>query len=240
VGVPSERAAGLRDGKAHVFVDDLETLAIDDDDQHHLDRVLRLRPGDPVTASDGRGGWRWCAFGPTLQPTSDVVVWGAPDPAITVAFVPVKGERSEFVVQKLTELGVDRIVPFHSARSVVRWSDDRAERHHARQVAVAREAAMQCRRVWLPTIAPIADFATVAALPGAALADPDGAPLTLAHPTVLVGPEGGWADDEGAVGLPVVAAGPAILRAETAAIAVATLLAALRSGTVRPIDDHVG
>ena len=99
---------------------------------------------------------------------------------------------------------------------------------------------MQSRRVWVPTVDPIAEFAPVARLPGAALADPDGEPVSLAHPAVLIGPEGGWTDEELDAGLPLVTAGPAVLRAETAAVTVGALLAALRSGTVRPFHDHVG
>ena len=74
-------------------------------------------------------------------------------PALTVAFAPVKGERPEWVVQKLTELGIDRIVPLLSERSVVRWSGARGKATVERLRRVAREAAAQCRRVWLPEVA---------------------------------------------------------------------------------------
>ena len=66
-------------------------------------------------------------------------------PALTVAFAPVKGERPEWVVQKLTELGIDRIVPLVSERSVVRWSGARGKATVERLRRVAREAAAQCR-----------------------------------------------------------------------------------------------
>ncbi len=81
-----------------------------------------------------------------------------PAPTITVAFALVKGERPELVVQKLTELGVDRIVPFLAERSVVRWEPDKAERNATRLRRVAVEAAMQCRRTWLPEVAALATF----------------------------------------------------------------------------------
>ncbi|MBO0732262.1 MAG: 16S rRNA (uracil(1498)-N(3))-methyltransferase, partial [Acidimicrobiaceae bacterium] len=70
------------------------------------------------------------------------------------------------------------------------------------------------------------------ALSGAALATPSGDPPTLARPCILVGPEGGWTPAEEALGLPRVRLGPGILRTETAAIAAAVLLAALRDGVV--------
>jgi 16S rRNA (uracil1498-N3)-methyltransferase len=136
------------------------------------------------------------------------------------------------VVQKLTELGVDRIIPFTAARSVVRWDDVRIAKALARLSRVAREAAMQSRRVWLPRLDPVADFATVASLPGAVLAQRGGGAISLARPTVLVGPEGGWADEELAVVAGRVGLGPGVLRSETAAIATAATLTALRAGVL--------
>jgi RsmE family RNA methyltransferase len=87
---------------------------------------------------------------------------------------------------------------------------------------------MQCRRTWLPQVDVPASFATVAGLEGAALADIEGAPPTLARPTVLVGPEGGWSPRERNAVLPRVRVGAHVLRAETAALTVGALLAALR------------
>ena len=222
---------------AHVFVADVAAPVLDDDDRHHLERVLRLRPGEEVTVSDGRGGWRVCAFDTgALTPVGDVEARPAPVPPLTVAFALTKGDKPETAVQKLTEVGVDRIIPFAAGRSVARWDGERAERHLSRLRKVAREAAMQSRRAHLPVVDPVTDFATVAALPGAAMADAMGAPPSLAHPVVLVGPEGGWTDDERGAGLPTVRLGAQVLRAETAAIVAGGLLAALRSGLV----DHAG
>jgi 16S rRNA (uracil1498-N3)-methyltransferase len=214
------------------FVEDIDDPALGDEDRHHLERALRLRPGDEVSASDGRGGWRPCRLGVggDLRPLADVVVVPAPEPPITVAFAVTKGERPELAVQKLTELGVDVIVPFAARHSVVRWDGDREERHLARLRRVAREAAMQSRRVHLPRVADLTDFAGVAALPGACRADRGGAPPSLDHPTVLIGPEGGWAPEEAGADLPVVGLGAQVLRAETAALAAGALLAALRGG----------
>jgi RsmE family RNA methyltransferase len=91
---------------------------------------------------------------------------------------------------------------------------------------------MQSRRAWLPEVSDPASFEEVAGLTGAALAEAGGGPPTLDRPTVLVGPEGGWTDEEQACGLPSVALGPEVYRAETAAIAAGVLLAALRSRLV--------
>jgi 16S rRNA (uracil1498-N3)-methyltransferase len=221
---------------AHAFVADLERPVLEPTDRHHLERVLRLAPGDVVTVSDGAGAWRACRFGAELDPVSEVVVEPAPEPVVTIAFALVKGERPEWIVQKLTELGVDVIVAFRADRSVVRWDAARADRHRARLQTVAREAAMQSRRTRLPHVAPVTHLAELARLPGACLAERDGGPPSLARSTVLVGPEGGWSADERGLGLPTVGLGPHVLRAETAAVAAGVLLTALRAGSVR--SDH--
>jgi 16S rRNA (uracil1498-N3)-methyltransferase len=196
--------------------------------------VLRLRSGEEVTVADGRGGWRRCAFaaGGTLQPAGEVEQRERPAPPITVAFALTKGEKPELTVQKLTEVGVDRIVPFAAERSVARWDAERAAKHLVRLRRVAREAAMQSRRAFVPLIDELTTFDAAAGLPGACRADAGGKPPSLDHPVVLIGPEGGWSDAEAARPLPVVGLGPQVLRAETAAIAAGTLLVALRTGLV--------
>lgn len=216
----------------------MEAPSLDDDDRHHLERVLRLRAGEEVTVADGRGGWRRCAFaaGGVLEPLGPVEHREPPAPAITVAFALTKGEKPELTVQKLTEVGADRIIPFAAARSVARWDGERAAKHLVRLRRVAREAAMQSRRAFVPEVAPLTTFAEVAELAGACRADAGGSPPTLALPVVLIGPEGGWSDEEAAGSLPVVGLGPNVLRAETAAITAGAVLAALRSGVV----EHAG
>jgi len=219
---------------AHAFVVDLAAPELTDADRHHLERVLRLRPGDEITVSDGAGSWRPCRFGAPLEPVGDVSREPAPDPPLTVGFALTKGQRPELTVQKLTELGVDRIAPFVAARTVVRWDPDQAAAHVERLRRLAREAAMQSRRVWLPEVEQVRDFATVvdAIGAGACLADRAGGAPALSRPAVLVGPEGGWSDDERACGLPVVGLGRHVLRAETAAVAAGVVLSALRAGLI--------
>lgn len=224
---------GLQRRRHHplVFVSDIEAPELDDDDYHHLARSLRVRAGDTVTVSDGEG--RWCLAGFARQPTpaTDIVTepsgrrWG-------VAFALAKGGRPELVVQKLTELGADLIVPVVTERTVVRWTRSKMEDHHRRHVRIAREAAMQSRRVRLPRVSPTRSLHEVLdRYPGAILADPDGSPMPIcrgsideAMPLVVVGPEGGFSPEErsgrGTVRLP-----GGILRTETAAIAAGVLLA---------------
>lgn len=209
---------------------------LDGDDRHHLERVLRVRVGDLVTVADGAGAWRCCmlAAAGRLEPGGEVCHVPPPAPTLAVAFAVTKGDRPELAVQKLTELGIDRMTPFHAQRSVARWEGDRAARHVARLRRVAREASMQCRRTWLPVVDELADLRVLLGAPGVALADPAGAPPTLAHPTVVIGPEGGFTDDERALASANVRLGPLVLRAETAAIAAGALLAGLRDDLVQP------
>ncbi len=229
-------APELRASAAHVFVEDLDRPHLEDHDHHHLSRVLRLRPGQAVTVSDGEGQWRPCAWtGTGLDPAGAVRREPAPSPLLAVGFALTKGERPEWTVQKLTEVGVDRIAAFLADRSVVRWDAERAGRQLSRWQRVAREAAMQSRRTRLPVVEPVATFAgAVAALgEGAAMAEPGQAPVSLRHRSVLVGPEGGWSEAERDHGLPLVGLGSTVLRAETAAVAAAVLLCGLRAGVVR-------
>jgi 16S rRNA (uracil1498-N3)-methyltransferase len=218
---------------AHAFVDDLDAPVLSPDDRHHLERVLRLRTGEEMTVSDGAGGRRRCRFGPSLEPVGDVEREKRPSPEVTVAFAVVKGQRPEWAVQKLTEIGVDRIVPVVTARSVVRWP---VGAHVDRLARVAREAAMQSRRAWLPVVAAVSTFAVLSAEDGVALAHPGGRSPSLRHPTVMVGPEGGWDDAELTVGTPLVRLGAHVLRTETAAVVAGALLCALRDESVQTVD----
>jgi 16S rRNA (uracil1498-N3)-methyltransferase len=213
---------------AHTFVSDLDAPVLSEPDRHHLERSLRVALGAIVTVADGAGGWRAVRFGPTLEPIGAIAREPQPAPRLTVGFALVKGERPELIVQKLTEIGLDRVVPFVAENSVVRWDAERAARHVDRLRRVAREAAMQCRRTWLPVIDDVRSFAEIFGGAGVCVAERGGDPLTLTHPTVLVGPEGGWSDSERSQGLRSVSLGPHVLRAETAAIVAGALLATLR------------
>ncbi len=270
---------------AHVFVEDVAAPAVEvgEGDFHHLSRVLRLSPGEAVSASDGAGWSRLCIWtgAPLLEPAGDAVFEPRPEPEIAVGFALTKGAHPEWAVQKLTEAGVDRVVLMTTAHCVARWAPPDVPRRLGRLREVARQAAMQSRRSWLPVVegpvafpelvgvgragvvqestggyryrrrsagAPPAGTPPAGAAPaglvspaapcspaspaGVALAVPNGATLSLATPTVLVGPEGGWAGEELDAVRTHVALGPHVLRAETAALAAGLLLAALRAGLV--------
>jgi 16S rRNA (uracil1498-N3)-methyltransferase len=238
---PDPRLVG---SAAHVFVDDLATPVLGDDDRHHLLKVLRLRDGEVVTASDGRGAWRECAFraGDALEPGGEIEMTARPSPALTIGFAVPKGDRPEWIVQKLTEVGVDVIVPFTSSRSVVRWDGPRAARNHERLQRVAVEASMQSRRTFLPTVAAPTTFAALVSqrddAARVALTAPSAPPPTARlfdgadGLIVLVGPEGGWSTDELAAVECQVGLGATVLRTETAALAAGVLFVTSRAARV--------
>jgi 16S rRNA (uracil1498-N3)-methyltransferase len=234
--VPAPSTPAAYRSAAHVIVADLGSLEVDDEDRHHL-AVLRLRPGEAVSATDGRGAWRPCRYAGdgTLVADADVICGIQPAPLLTVGFPPVKGDRPEWAVQKLTEIGIDRIVVLRTERAVVRWDADRAAHHLNRLRAVVRQAVMQSRQTWLPELSGPEDAISLMAGPGVAIAAGTGGPPSLACPTVLIGPEGGWSPGEEAGATASVRLGPGVLRTESAAVAAGVLLAALRSGLVLPV-----
>lgn len=221
------------------FVADLDAPVLAERDVSHLVRVLRQRAGDSLTVADGAGGWRTARLDPSTPSSLGDLgpVRELPDvaPALAIGFALVKGDKPELIVQKLTELGVDRIVPFRADRSVVRWDDAKAAKAVERLRVVARAAAMQCHRPRLPEVADVANLSDLVAQ-GAALAARGGVPLSLVMPFVLVGPEGGWSPAEVARSAPRVTLGAHVLRAETAALAAGVLLTSLRVGDVGQAD----
>jgi 16S rRNA (uracil1498-N3)-methyltransferase len=234
------------------------------EDHHHVSRVLRARPGELVTLTDGLGSWcstiipsEWThpSIPLHISPAGIVTPGTTERPRHCVAFSLVKQDKPETVVQKLTELGISRIVLLEADRSVVRWEGERASKHLARLQAVSREALGQSRGVWLPTLSgPVSPArfladelaagreVAAAALPGPRSdSGPTNSGPTDSGPTdsgpgsssrwssvasVLIGPEGGWSSAElTAFGHHTVMFGDSVLRAETAAIAAGVLLA---------------
>ena len=227
--------------KGHVFVEGLgDELILDGEEGHHLSRVLRLRVGEVVTAADGKGTWRPYAVAEVTRAGLGLVAAGPsqeePEPPVTlaVAFALTKGGKPELTVQKLTELGVDRILPVLGARSVARPAPDRAAADLVRWQRVAAEAAKQCRRARLPAVEPLAPVSGLAGHPALVVAERGGVDVgRLAVPPagevlVAVGPEGGWERGEVEALRPwaTITLGPHVLRAETAALAAAAMLAA--------------
>jgi len=208
----------------HVLVESVEVPVVADDDRHHLGRVLRLRDGDSMTIGDGAGRWRPCRWGPTVEPTGDVVEVPAPSPRLGVAFALIKGGRPELVVQKLVELGIDDIRPFAAERSVVRWDAQRRERGRARLERIVTSAMEQSRRVHTPVLrGPVPAAEVLSVMP---IAEPGGRAIRSDDVALAIGPEGGWSDAERAAASDMVDLGAGVLRVETAALVAATLMLA--------------
>lgn len=206
---------------------------------NHIVRVLRLGVGDSVTLFDGRGG-EYAARIEGLRKDAVEVAIGEHVAieresrlAVTLAQGVSRGERMDWVMQKATELGVQRIVPLITKRSVVRLDPGQAQKklQHWRGIVVA--ACEQCGRNRLPELAApreLAEFLGSAAevqslriLLSPAGAVRIGALKPTGRLTVLIGPEGGLAPEESEAalmqGFVGVQLGPRILRTETAAIA---------------------
>ena len=210
----------------------------------HVARVLRLRAGDPVTLFNGDG---WDYEGIVRAPRSDRVaveltdrVEALPESPLRVTLVQAiaRGERMDWVMQKATELGVARIVPVATERSIVRLDGDKADRRLAHWRAVTISACEQCGRARLPEVeTPLPFEAWLGRSAGeelrCLLAPAGGPPLAsiMAAPAgvqLLVGPEGGLTEAESAAartaGFSPRSLGPRILRTETAAIVALAVL----------------
>ena len=221
---------------AQVVVDDLSAPSLTADDRRHLRSVRRLTEGEQVVLADGHGSWRMGQItADGVKAMGEVVTESRPQHLVTVAFAPVKGDRSDWAVAKLTELGVDRIVALVTDRATVRWRPEAAERALERWRRIAREAACQARRVWLPVIeGPLRIDDLVAEGAPMALGTIGGPPPTGSETVIAVGPEGGWTQGELTSCENHVGLADQVLRTETAAVAAGVLLGALRAGTVRP------
>lgn len=213
-------AESLRRAAAHVLVDDVSVPVLDEQSDHHVFRVLRVRDGEVVTVTDGAGGWRVCrAAGASIEPDGEALFEPASANPLTIAFTVPKQDRPEWIVQKLTEIGVDRIVVLHAERSVVRWDTERGTKNLVKLVRVSREAIQQSRQVWLPQIE--GPVAAIGFLPDAVVAEPGGRTVQATDRAIAIGPEGGWSPDELAAAADQVSLGATVLRVETAALVAA-------------------
>jgi len=208
--------------------------------------VLRLRPGDAVILFDGCGGEYNCTLSRIgkgearvrVAARSDIERESALD--ITLAQGLSSGDRMDYALQKATELGVSRIQPIATERSVVRVSEDRAERKlaHWRNVVIA--ACEQCGRNRVPEVAPVVALAAFLSsvrggtlrlllAPDAELRLRDLQPANSIE--ILIGPEGGLSEFERQsaerAGFTPVRLGPRVLRTETAPIAAISTLQAM-------------
>lgn len=241
-------------------------VTIDGQEARHMGKVLRLKPGMLVGLSDGCG----------LQADARIqslnrervvleVLRRYPSPRepegeLVLAQAMLKDQKMDLLVRQLTELGMTGWRPFMSARSVPQPDERRQAARAARWERIAREAVKQCRRGRVPAMAPMERLDDILRH-GAAFDERiffwEGArqPLPTSLPgasggarkvLVVVGPEGGFAQEEAAAaeshGFRLAALGPRILRAETAALAACTLVQHLYGdlGKTKPCGDTAG
>jgi 16S rRNA (uracil1498-N3)-methyltransferase len=218
-------------------------LALTRDQANYLRNVLRLKRGDEILLFNGRDGEWLAQLAGTGKRTLSAVVAERlreqPPPGdLHLLFAPLKHARLDYLVQKAVEMGASRLQPVITRHTQV------ARVNLARMRANAIEAAQQCGVLCLPEVAEPVDFAAAAADDGrllifcderAELQDPVAA-LTKALAglplSVLIGPEGGFAEEERAVllkrpNVARIALGPRILRADTAAVAALALVQAV-------------
>ncbi len=217
-------------------------VALTGPEAHHLAVVCRLRPGDAVCLFNGDGHEYPARLTVAERRQVLLEVEAAQCPPrelpfrLEVAAPLPKGDRAQFLVEKLTELGTSAFVPLRTTRSVVHPRDSKVEKLERWVI----EASKQCGRNVLMSISPLADWESYCRsgeLPGRRV---------LAHPgpdrdqetrrpgdqetgdvVVAIGPEGGFTENEVRfardAGWQVMDLGPRILRVETAALALATL-----------------
>lgn len=225
-----------------------DVVLLDGDEGRHAATVKRIRVGEQVCLSDGAGvravGSVTDAGKATLTLTLDEVEQvERATPVVTVVQAIPKGDRGELAVEMLTEIDVDRIVPWAASRSVAIWKGERAAKGLAKWRSTARTAAKQARRAWLPEVTELATTGQVVELIAAAdlaVVLHEAAELPMAGLSldgvgsvlVIVGPEGGISDEELDLfaGASVVRLGTSVLRTSTAGVAA---VAALLSRTDR-------
>jgi len=227
----------------HFFVLSVEDerVVLAGEEARHATRVLRIRAGEEITVSDGAGNVvraHVAESGATLVATvTDRWTEPRPLPTIHVFQAIPKARKLDLVVQKLTELGVDLVRPFPASRSVSEWDGKKALAQTGRLEAIAREAAKQSRRAWLPAVLPPAPLEELELPPCTVVLDEEatlrlGSALPAEPPEtigVVVGPEGGFdrfeIDALAARGAAPVTLGPLVLRTETAALAALAVVA---------------
>lgn len=227
-----------------------DRVLFDAEETHHLARVLRLVPGDVVQVVDGQGAELTvrlesvearAAAGTILARSSSQTESPL---AVTLAQGVPKGDKMEWIVRTVTELGVVRVVPLLTERTIVRLEPGRWRDRTRRWQRVAKEAAKQCGRAVIPTVeAPrsLQEFAEARWSVDLALCLWEGArgglsevlektPGQVASALLVVGPEGGLARSEVEAletrGFKIAGLGSRILRTETAGPVAVSLLQA--------------
>jgi 16S rRNA (uracil1498-N3)-methyltransferase len=216
---------------------------------HHAVAVLRLRPGEPVTLFNGRGGeYRARLVDCSVKSArAEILGFDAREAElpfrVTIAQGLPAADKMDWAVEKAVELGAAALQPLATTRSVVRLAGERATRRRGHWQAIAQAAAEQCGRNRVPQIHELATLeAWLACLPEGgvrlwacprssqfltAMAAPE--PDTPVH--LVIGPEAGLSDTEEAAlrdaGFQAVSLGERILRTETAALAALAMLSAV-------------
>ena len=227
--------------KTRIFVDQQlqegKALMLPDEAAHHVARVLRLRTGHALILFDGRGGEYEAEISSVEKRFVEVLIneYREVDKESPIRITLVqgisRGQKMDFILQKAVELGVERIVPVMTEHGNVRLDDQRQQKKIGHWQGVIVGACEQSGRNKIPElVAPIGFDEWLSLDSGVTklIMNPEsGVSLAkLSKPkgsvVVLVGPEGGFSDDEikkaGAAGYQDINIGPRILRTETAAL----------------------
>lgn len=227
-------------------------LTLEEDEAHHVARVLRMEVGDAVVLFDGRGGLSEARIA-AIERGRVTVDADVPRHVpfdlryrVTLAVAMSKAHRHSYLVEKCTELGVAALWPILSERSVTRPAEAAVDKWSRRAI----EAAKQSLRAWVPRVEPSQSVASAVARRGEFHAGLVAAPSSAenfsqalaalprdASVLAFVGPEGGWTPAElqafASAEIRPVALSPSILRTETAAVAIGAATAMLSCGDVR-------
>jgi 16S rRNA (uracil1498-N3)-methyltransferase len=235
--------------QAHFFLArdqwDQANLVLQGDEAKHCAQVTRHRIGDLVVVFDGQGRKAMARIDSVSAANVHLSVVEqsavqAPKPSLTLVQAVVKGDTMEWIIEKAVELGVQRIVPLISQRSIVRLGNDEAMKKQAKWQRVALEACKQCGQVWVPEIAVPCSLAGAMGLTASieckvtASLEPDATDLrSLAGSkpnsvAIAIGPEGDFTDAEyrqlQSAGWRPFSLGRLTLRSETAAICALSIL----------------
>ena len=213
-----------------------ETLTLSRDETHHARKVLRLDPGDAIGLLDGKGGVgegvidAWVG-GEAIVRVTQAQQLAPTRPRIVIATAIPKGPRAQDMVDQLSQVGVARFVPLIAERSTVDPGEGKIERFER----TVLESAKQCARAWVMEVGKAVEPKTILAEPHDVklIAAPGGTTIgaadlvakisSAASVLILIGPEGGWTDEELTIadtaGATRWSLGPHVMRIETAAVA---------------------
>jgi 16S rRNA (uracil1498-N3)-methyltransferase len=220
---------------------------IEGQELQHLRRVLRLGAGDRITVFDDAGQEHEAVIRSIGSESAEIEIIDSRDAQrespldLTLAVGLTKGYKMDFVVEKATELGVYRIIPFASVHAVAKLDAAKAERRAARWQKIALSAAKQCGRARMPEVMPLCEFRDLLAwsrpntlrlffwekAPPKSLLQVRDKRGDTGSVLIAIGPEGGFSAEEAraaaAHGFELVSLGLRILRAETAAVTAVSL-----------------